>query len=83
MILVNWAQRLLFLGVFFFLAAALLRLCGYKQDYGFLQGVGFIAAGITPRAFLMAGGVCGVFSIAFGVLGIARILERRLKDAND
>jgi hypothetical protein len=80
---VNWAQRLLFLGVFLFLAGALLRLCGYNQGYGFLQGVGFIAAGITPRAFLMAGGVCGVFSIAFGVLGIGRILERRLKDPTE
>jgi len=45
-----------------------LRLMGYNQDNGFLQSLGL---GITPRAFLMAGIMCGVLSIANSVLAIA------------
>ena len=59
-----WAERLLYLGLALLVCGVILRLGGYHQGSGFLQEVGMIQTGVTPRAFLMAGATCGIFSIA-------------------
>lgn len=67
----KWAERLLSLGAILCIAGVVLRLAGYHQEEGFFQGVLFLERGITPRAFLLAGAVCGILSIACGVVDIA------------
>jgi len=69
-----WAERLLYLAVVLCVVAVVLRISGYHQEHGFLQGFLALETGLTPRAFLLGGGVCGVFSIAFGVVDISKRL---------
>jgi hypothetical protein len=67
----KWAERLLCIGIILVVAGVVLRLAGYHQEEGFFQGILFLERGITPRAFLLGGAVCGIFSIACGVVDIA------------
>jgi hypothetical protein len=66
--MIKGARFLIYLGIVLVVSGVILRFIGYNQDNGFLQSI--INSGITPRAFLMAGAVCGIFSIAMGVLGL-------------
>jgi len=65
----GWAKRILIAALILFVFGVLLRLGGYHQQSGFLHGP--IGQGITPRAFMDAGATLGIFSIAFGVLGLS------------
>lgn len=68
--MLGWAGKLLYIGAVLVVLGVLLRIGGYNDTNGFLQGP--LSSGITPDAFMRFGAVCALFAIALGVLEIAR-----------
>lgn len=69
--MVAWAERLLYLGLISFGLGLVLRLMGYHDANGFLQGI-VLSNGITPSAFLRAGATLALFAASMAVIDLAK-----------
>ncbi|MCA9427607.1 MAG: hypothetical protein KC994_21180 [Candidatus Omnitrophica bacterium] len=78
----QWAEKVLYLGLILVAFGILLRLVGYHQARGFLQG-SLLENGITPRAFLLGGAALGIFASAIANVHIAKHTGQKKPDAED